>query len=209
MCGLIEFHDGDLVTWQNNMTKNISVMSELEFASGLLEGHTLPYTVVWDKLYRTNKYGSFRFKTGMKFEDRIFLADCLLIGTTCSKIDTPLYSYRRRKSSLTSCKDISYVHDYVITWIYQYNTLKERYGSEYKNKLYSMVLKRISRLATDVFWNFDKSFANEIYLIWLDFYTSNNQKIKNKNENAKILLFRYFPILYYHFMKKKIYSIFR
>ena len=208
MCGLIEFYDGDSVTCQNNMSNNISVLSEFEFASSLLKGHTLPYTVVWDKLYRTSKFGDLRFKTGRKSEDSIFLADYLLIGATCSRIDTPLYMYRRRQNSLTSSKDFSYVQDCSKTWIYQYNIVKDRYGSDYRSKLFVMVLKRISRLATDVYWNYNKHQAKNLYLIWLDFYTSNNQKIQNKKENVKIQLFKYFPILYYHIMKKKIYSIF-
>lgn len=204
----IAYNEDDIYNLHNiNECNKIKTMSEYEYAHQLLNHYTTPYSVVWNKLYRTDKYGNLRFYNGVLFEDNRFLADYLLIGATCTKTDSKLYYYRKRENSLTFRKDMNYIIGSINASKYQYDLLKKRYDNGFRLKFYTGLLNRISRLAADVYWNLDKSESDKLYSIWLQFYNSDKQAISNIKENVKIHLYKHFPILYYHLVKKSIYSI--
>lgn len=208
MCSLANFSDENAPNTSDiSGDCEIRVMSENEYANELLGDYTTPYSVVWNKLYRTDKFGKLRFHIDKRFEDSLFLADYLMIGATCAKTNQILYHYRIRNTSLSYRKDIHYIIGSINANRYQYDILKDRYGKEFRSTFYQGLLKRISRLAADVYWNLNKDEAKKIRLIWMQFYNSDRQSIPNKKENVKIHLYKYFPTLYYHLVKKSIYSI--
>ena len=209
MCDFYRFNSEDSIPSQNiSESTTIRVMTQEEYAFKLIGNYTMPYSVVWNKLYRTDILGSFRFQPGRKFEDSLFFADYLLLGVTCVSTSEKLYNYRNRLNSLTNSKDLDYIIESVNVSISQYNTLRNRYGSEYRQYFYIRLLNRTSRFAADIYWNLDKKSEKRLRYIWLQFYNSNRQHINKHKENIKILLYRYFPILYYILIKKSICSIF-
>ena len=143
----------------------------------------------------------------MKFEDNRYLADYLFVGVSIVSTDEKLCNYRKRPNSLSDKKDLNYIIGSINASFYQYDTLKDRYGSNYKQLFYAHILKKISRLAADVYWNLGKKEANQIRSLWFQFYNSNKQHISDKKENGKILLYKLFPTLYYILVKHSIYSI--
>ncbi len=208
MCGISQFKDGGsphLIGDTN--PEQISIMNENEFAYGFLNEYTMPYTVTWNKLYKSEKFSNLRFKNH-KFEDSYFLAEYLLLGVSCAKTNKQLYFYLKRSNSISSQRDIKYYLDSIHVSTIQYDILKDRYGSDFRNKLFCGILKHISRLSADVYWNKSKDEAQKFYRVWLEFYSKNRQVIPNKKENLKILLYRYFPILYYRLVKKGIHTVF-
>ncbi len=208
MCEFYIFNDNEQI---ENMipeqSVNIAVMSKEEYANGLLGYYTFHLSAVWNKLYKSSKYGNIRFHKGLRFEDSLFLADYLAIGASCVCTTAKLYNYRKRPNSLTSKKDLNYILESIRASEYQYNTLKDCYGSKYKLKFYIGLLNRISRLAADAYWNLSKKDSHQIYTVWRKFYDSDRQYIPNLKENAKILIYKYFPTLYYRIVKKSLYSL--
>ncbi len=195
------------IQFDDSKEPEITVMSEEQFAFRLLDDYTTPYSVVWNKLFRADKFGLLRFHKGMRFEDSLFLADYLVLGATCIYTNAKLYHYRKRSDSLAGKKDLEYILGSLEASIYQYNTLKKRYSITYRQNFYAGILKRISRLAADVYWNFNKKDAYKLRSKWLEFYYSDKQHIPNRKENEKILIYKYFPILYYYLVKKSLKSI--
>lgn len=208
MCDFSVFRDETIpIISAKEKQPTIKIMTEQEFPLILLKDYTESYTVVWNKLYSSNKLDKIRFQNGLKFEDDRYLADYLSIGVSIVSTDEKLCNYRKRSNSLSSQKDLSYIIGSINASFYQYNTLKNRYGSTYKQLFYAHVLKKISRLATDVYWNLGKKEANQIRSLWFQFYYSDKQYISDKKENGKILLYKFFPTLYYILVKHSIYSI--
>ncbi len=208
MCDFSVFSD-EIIPTINAKEKHptIKIMTEQEFPFILLKDYTESYTVVWNKLYSSNKLNKIRFQKVKGFEDNRYLADYLSVGVSIVSTDEKLCNYRKRLNSLSCKKDLSYIISFINASLYQYDTLKNRYSSTYKQLFYAHILKKISRLATDVYWNLGKEEANQIRSIWSQFYYSDKQYIRDKKEYCKILLYKYFPKLYYILVKHSIYSI--
>jgi glycosyltransferase involved in cell wall biosynthesis len=208
MCEISIFSEGESHHFSYETdSESILIMNEDEFAYGFLCDYTMPYSVSWNKLYKKDKFDNLRFKN-VKFEDSYFLADYLLLGVSCVKTNKHLYLYRKRSNSISSQRDIKYYYDSIHVSIDQFDILKDRYGSDFRTKFFCGILKRISRLAADIYWNRSKEDAKKFYDVWIKFYAQNRITIPNKKENIKILIYRYSPILYYHLVKDQIYTVF-
>lgn len=110
--------------------------------------------MAWNKVYKRSLIKELRFPAGVLYEDVGFTSIAYLTANNIKFINTPLYQYRQRRSSITHIKQKASDHLGILAGLDDVNEWQREYGDkeskiEIQNLNYRIILSHVKRILID------------------------------------------------------------
>lgn len=158
----------------------------------------------WNKLYRKEIIGSFRFMQGKNMEDIFFSSDVLSKVQKAIWIKNRLYYYRQRSTSFCGHKNDKYYANFGEALMHLDQVCTKVSSSDLQEQLHISIINKIALLECEAALTGRKQARRELREMFLNLYDRYIPAMRKSSAVYKIYLERYARFLYYAMKRRMI-----
>ena len=147
LCSFIAVDEkGEKITDAEKMENQ--VLTGEQTMKNLVEGASVLFVIVWNKLYKREIFDDIRFEKGRLHEDEFAIHHILGKAKNIACINDGLYLYLQRNNSITGGKEKIQHLDYIIAQVDRYYFVKQNFPKLAKKqaiKVYAVVVSALRR----------------------------------------------------------------
>lgn len=202
-CKEYAFPDGESVPFSLAEQYTVSSLEDTKHSIyRFMYNFSGPSGWAWNKLYKREVIGSYRFPKGSVIEGLYFNSDVIPCAQKMVFLSDQLYYYRQRTSSTMGTKKERNYTDFAESQIHSFESLSKFGDDEFKRKYSYYSLNKLGYLLVFCHYHKMDNAEQAIREMFLSFYRIRKHYGKIPKEEAKLFLIRFCFPLYYQLKKK-------